>query len=258
MKQNRRNFLKKAGLVTVAGMTLPLSALKMLTPSEAVALTTGDKAKRWGFVVDTTKCVGCGLCVKACKLENNTPYESNVARTWVERYVQRKSGRVTIDSPGQARGGFITNTPLGKPIADEEISKGYFVPKLCNHCDKPSCVSVCPAGATYKTSDGVVLVDRSWCIGCGFCITNCPYGARYFHPVWEVIDKCTFCYHRITKGMNSACVDACAFGARKIGMLNDPDSEVQQIILRERVAVLKPESHNYPQVFYIGLDHLVK
>ncbi len=257
MKQTRRNILKKAGLITVAGMTIPLGALRILTPDEAIALTKNDQRKRWGFVVDTTKCIGCGLCVKACKLENKTPYESNVARTWVERYIQRDDGQVTIDSPRQGVEGFSTNDPLGKSLAAEDISKGYFVPKLCNQCDKPSCVSVCPAGATYKTSDGVVLVDHSWCIGCGFCITNCPYGARYFHPTWEVVDKCTFCYHRITQGKNSACVDACAFGARKIGLLNDPDSEVQQIILQERVTVLKPESHNYPQVFYLGLDHLV-
>lgn len=258
MKQSRRDFLSKAGLLTVAGMSVPLSALRLLNPSEAKAIAYDSKGKRWGFVVDTTKCVGCGLCVTACMQENKTPDARNLARTWVERYVQRKNGRVTIDSPRQGRAGYLSNDPLGEPIPDEEVSKGFFVPKLCNQCDKPSCVSVCPAGATYKTNDGVVLVDQSWCIGCGYCITNCPYGARFFHPEWEVIDKCTFCYHRITKGMNSACVDACAFGARKIGLLNDPESEVQQIILRERVTVLKPESHNYPQVYYIGLDHLVK
>ena len=258
MKTTRRKFLKKTGLLTVAGLTLPLSALRMLTPTEATAITSQNSGKRWGFVVDTTKCVGCGFCVRACKLENKTPYDSNLARTWVERYVQRRDGRVTIDSPRQGVAGFTKNDPLGRTIDDQDVSKGYFVPKLCNQCDRPSCVTVCPAGATYKTRDGVVLVDHNWCIGCGFCITNCPYGARYFHPKWEVIDKCTFCYHRISRGMNSACVDACAFGARKIGLLNDPESEVHQIILRERVAVLKPETHNYPQVFYIGLDHLVK
>jgi Fe-S-cluster-containing dehydrogenase component len=255
MKYSRRDFLK-LGAVTIAGMSIPLSALEILTPSAAAEITKPG-GKRWGFVVDTTRCIGCGMCVKACKLENDVTYDVNLSRTWVERYIQTKDGRVIIDSPKNARDGFIKNNPLGKEVPKENISKAFFVPKLCNHCDHPSCVSVCPAGATYKTPDGVVLVDRKWCIGCGYCITNCPYGARFFHPTEHVIDKCTFCYHRITKGMNSACVAACAFGARKIGDIRDPNSEVHKIISTQRVAVLKPETHNKPHVFYIGLDHIV-
>jgi Fe-S-cluster-containing dehydrogenase component len=165
---------------------------------------------------------------------------------------------VIIDSPKEGRNGFIKNDPQGKKIRDEDVAKGFFVPKLCNQCEKPSCVQVCPVGATYKTGDGVVLVDRKWCIGCGYCIMACPYGVRFFHPKYHVAEKCTFCYHRITKGMKAACVDACAFGARKIGLINDPQSEVHKIITTERVAVLKPEFGNEPHVFYIGLDHLVR
>jgi Fe-S-cluster-containing dehydrogenase component len=217
-----------------------------------------SEKKRWAFVVDTTKCVGCGMCVKACKLENEIPFDANVQRTWVERYIQMKDGEVVIDSPKGDRFGFTDDKPYGKDIKEDEIGKGFFVPKLCNHCEKPSCVQVCPAGATYKTSDGVVLVDRKWCIGCGYCITNCPYFARFFHPVTNVADKCTFCYHRITKGLNTACIDACAFGVRKIGHLNDPNSEIFKIINTQRVSVLKPEYGNEPHVFYIGLDHIVR
>ncbi len=69
-----------------------------------------------------------------------------------------------------------------KEVKPEEIAKAFFVPKLCNHCENPPCVQVCPVGATYQTQDGVVLVDRSWCIGCGYCVMGCPYGVRYFHP----------------------------------------------------------------------------
>ncbi len=264
MKLNRRDLLK-AGLISVAGSVIPLSALEILKPEALASLVREDsEEKRWGFVVDTTKCVGCGMCVKACKTENEIPFDANVSRTWVERYVVTKKGEVVIDSPKEARYGFTKNdpgyteNPVGKKINEADIAKGFFVPKLCNQCEKPSCVQVCPVGATYKTADGVVLVDRTWCIGCGYCIMNCPYGARFFHPVLNTAEKCTFCYHRITKGMKSACVDACAFGARKIGLLNDPNSEIQKIITTERVAVLKPEYGNEPQVFYLGLDHIVR
>jgi len=255
MEQSRRNFLK-LGLITIAGVAIPLSAFEFLTP-KAVAEIADGKGKRWGFVVDTVECIGCGMCIKACKLENNTTYDVNLARTWVERYIQTKDGRVIIDSPKQARDGFISNDPLGNKVPHENIAKGFFVPKLCNQCDRPPCVRVCPVGATYKSPDGVVLVDKKWCIGCAYCITACPYGARFFHPEWHVVDKCNFCYHRITKGMNSACVEACAFGARKIGDINNPESEVRKIIMTERVAVLRPDMSTKPQVFYIGLDRIV-
>lgn len=255
--QTRREFIKLGG-VTLAGgaISMRLGVFDFLKP-EAVADITAGPAKNWGFVVDTTKCVGCGMCVKACKLENGVPFDSPVSRTWVERYIKTKDGEVIIDSPKLARDGYITNEPLGKQIPEENISKAYFVPKLCNHCEHPSCVKICPVGATYKTSDGVVLVDKEWCIGCGYCITNCPYGARFFHPETHVVDKCTFCYHRISKGMKSACVEACAYGARKIGDLNDPNSEVHKIVNTQRVAVLRPDTHNMPKVFYIGLDMMV-
>lgn len=256
MNQSRRDFLK-TGLITIAGLTVPLSAFKFLTP-EAAANTVKDAKVRWAFVVDTTKCVGCGMCVKGCQAENELPYNVNMARTWVERYVVTKEERVVADSPKQARDGFIKNNPLGKEIPEDKIAKGFFVPKLCNQCDHPPCVEVCPAGATYKTSDGVVLIDRKWCVGCAACISNCPYSARFFHPTLHVAEKCNFCYHRITKGMNTACVDACAFGARKIGNLKDPNDPVTKIILNERVAVLKPEFHSHPQVYYVGLSYEVK
>lgn len=252
----RRDFIKN-GLIFAGGMTISLSALEILTPKALASITHSTK-RRWGFVVDINKCVGCGMCVKACKMENEVPFEANVSRTWVERYVQLKNGELLIDAPHEARYGYTKNDPRGKEIDNAEITQGFFVPKLCNQCEKPSCVQVCPVGATYKTEDGVSLVDRSWCVGCGYCVQNCPYGARFIHPKVNTAEKCNFCYHRITKGMTSACVQACAFGARKIGMVNDPESEVHKIITTQKVAVLKPEYGNEPHVFYLGLNHLVK
>ncbi|HHO47627.1 MAG TPA: 4Fe-4S dicluster domain-containing protein [Desulfobacteraceae bacterium] len=257
MTCSRRTFLKNAVKGAIAG-ALPVAAFRLLSPAQARSAVE-DASVRWGFLVDTAKCVGCGMCVKACKLENEIPYDAPVTRTWVERYVVTRDGRTHADSPMGARDGF-TDRKIhgGEAIDPSEIVKAFFVPKLCNQCDKPSCVQVCPVGATYATGDGIVLVDRSWCIGCGHCIMACPYGVRFFHPVHKVAEKCNFCYHRITKGMKPACVEACPFGARHICNLKDHDDPVTRIILNERVAILKDEYGTKPNVFYLGLDHNVR
>jgi Fe-S-cluster-containing dehydrogenase component len=256
MSCSRRDFLKNTFKTTLAS-ALPLSAFRLLSPAEVKAYT-GDSSIRWVFLVDTNKCVGCGLCVKACKLENEVPYDPPVTRTWVERYVLMKNGQSHIDSPFGGRDGYTDAKIDENEIPPDQITKGFFVPKLCNQCKKPACVQVCPVGATYQTQDGVVLIDRKWCIGCGYCIMACPYGMRFFHPVYKVAEKCTFCYHRITKGMKTACVQACPFDARQIGNLKDPNDPVTKIIMDERVAVLKDEYGTKPQVYYIGLDTNVR
>jgi len=256
MNRSRRKFIKTA-IAGSIGATLSLDAFKVLSPAEVKA-AVGDPAIRWCFLVDTYKCVGCGFCVKACKKENEVPYDAPVTRTWVERYVVTKDGTTHTDSPLGARDGFTTQKIRDEEIDPDDIAKAFFVPKLCNQCEKPACVQVCPVGATFQTKDGVVLVDRTWCIGCGYCIMACPYGVRFFHPVYKVAEKCTFCYHRISKGMQTACVQACPFGARQIGNLKNPEDPVTKIILTERVAVLKDEYGTKPRVFYIGLDEKVR
>jgi len=255
----RRDFLKSTA-VFVSGAALSLSALEILEPGEVLA---ANPDLRWGFLVDTYKCVGCGFCVKACKIENEIPLEADVTRTWVERYVITKEGKTWIDSPKGALHGFTDkkidlNAEGMEKVPDEDIDKAFFVPKLCNQCSNPPCVQVCPVGATYQVSDGVVLVDRSWCIGCGYCIMGCPYGVRFFHPVVHTADKCTFCYHRITKGENTACAQACPFGARRIGNLRDPRDPVAKAVLNQRVGILREEFGTNPNVYYIGLSKEVR
>jgi len=259
----RRNVLAKI-FKSAASLAVALPLAQVLNPKKAHAQTVEkSKSVRWGFLIDTEKCVGCGMCVKACKLENEVPFEANVSRTWVERYVLTKDGVVHADSPKAARDGF-TDAKIDQgempplTIKDDDINKAFFVPKLCNQCENPPCVQVCPVGATYQTPDGIALVDRSWCIGCGYCIMACPYGARFFHPKYHVADKCTFCYHRISKGLKPACVMACPFGARQIGNLKDPNDPVTIAINTERVTVLKEEFGTKPQAYYLHMSKEVK
>jgi tetrathionate reductase subunit B len=255
----RRDFLKNS-IMVIAGASVPLSALEWVDPNKVLA---ANPDIHWAFLIDTYACVGCGFCVKACKIENDIPLEANVTRTWVERYVYTKDDRRYIDSPKGALYGFIdSRIDQGesglRDVDAKEVGKAFFVPKLCNHCLTPPCTQVCPVGATYKTDDGVILVDKTWCIGCGYCIMACPFGARYFNPITHVADKCTFCYHRITKGMDTACVNACPFGARKMCNIRDIHDPVTQIILNDRVGVLKDEFGTKPQAFYIGLASEVR
>lgn len=255
----RRDFLKQC-ITVIVGASVPLSALTFVDPKKVLA---ANPKIQWAFLVDTTKCVGCGFCVKACKTENDIPLEANVTRTWVERYVYTKDDRRYVDSPKGALNGYTeARIDLGKgefkEIDKDNVGKAFFVPKLCNHCSSPACTQVCPVGATYKADNGVVLVDRKWCIGCGYCIMACPYAARFFHPVLKVADKCTFCYHRLSKGLDSACVNACPFGARKMGNIRDINDPVTKIIMNERVGVLKDEFGTKPQAFYIGLAQEVR
>lgn len=255
----RRDFLKSS-IVVLAGTSVPVAVLEWLDPAEVLA---SRPEIRWVMLVDTYKCAGCGFCVKGCKTENDIPMDANVTRTWVERYVVTHGGEVLADSPRGGRDGF-TDPRLEvqgeerREIPEEEIAQAFFVPKLCNQCENPPCAQVCPVGATYATREGVVLVDRKWCIGCGYCVMGCPYGARFFHPVHKTADKCTFCIHRLEKGMKTACAEACAFGARRIGNLRDPKDPVAKVVLSRRVGVLKDEYGTRPQVYYLGLSKEVR
>jgi Fe-S-cluster-containing dehydrogenase component len=170
----------------------------------------------------------------------------------VERYVIRDWGfeHITVDSPDGGKNGF--------PPPSDGNGKSFFVPKLCNHCADSPCTQVCPVGATFHTVDGVVLVDQNYCVGCRYCIQACPYGCRYFHPTKHVADKCTLCYHRITKGLTTACCEVCPTGARKLADLKDPADPVHEFLKTHSVQVLKPHLATGAKAFYNGLDGSVR
>jgi Fe-S-cluster-containing dehydrogenase component len=198
--------------------------------------------------VQIDKCIGCGRCAFACKEENDVPRDPFYFRTWVERYVIDKDGKVLVDSPEGGINGFPAQSE------DENFLRSFFVPKLCNHCGNPPCVQVCPVGATFQTKDGVVLVDKDYCLGCRYCIQACPYGARYLHPESKTADKCTFCYHRIKKGLLPACVEVCPTQARIFGKLDTASSPLTRLKRMNAVQVLKPSLNTEPNVLYTNLD----
>jgi tetrathionate reductase subunit B len=130
-----------------------------------------------------------------------------------------------------------------------------FLPRLCNHCRHPACVDVCPTGATWKREeDGIVVVDPDICIGCKYCMQACPYDARFINPETGAADKCDFCLHRVSQGVAPACVNTCQGRARIFGDVNDPQSEVAQLIANNPVTVLRPGKGTEPMVFYIAAD----
>lgn len=238
---DRREFLrqcsKAAPILLVAG------------PASLLASESYDPSGHYyGMGVYVDKCIGCGRCADACKVENDVPREPFFYRTWVERYIIRPDDEVSVDSPNGGIDGF---PPIG---TEKDVLRTFFVPKLCNHCAEPPCVQVCPVGATFATKDGVVLVDKDYCVGCRYCIQACPYGARFLHPVSRTAEKCTFCYHRVTKGLLPACVEVCPTQARVFGELKGRSSPLARFMRFNELQVLKPNLNTRPKVYYTGLD----
>jgi len=180
------------------------------------------------------------------------PREPFFYRTWVERYMIPKEGEA-----------IVTNIHTGLAPEDEAptskpILRSFFVPKLCNQCEHPPCVQVCPVGATFKTADGVILVNDKTCIGCRYCIQACPYGARYLHPDTDTADKCTFCYHRLNRGLLPACVEVCPTQTRVIGDLHSAASPMTRFKRMNKTFVLKANLNTEPKVLYANIDGEVR
>jgi len=184
-----------------------------------------SKKPRWGFLIDLRRCIGCHSCTVACKAENEVPL--GVFRCWVKTVEVGRYPRV----------------------------RRMFLPQLCNNCENPPCVAVCPVEATWKREDGIVVVDPHKCIGCRYCMASCPYGVRYLHPTMNIVEKCHWCVHRVERGLRPACVEACPAGARIFGDLNDPDSGISRMLSLNPIQGLKPDLGTGPQTFYIGMDN---
>lgn len=256
---DRRSFLKIVGL---SALGVSSGAWEVLQPGEvdaahghAAAEHVEKAATRWAMVVDMRRCKdekGCTKCIDACRLVHNIPVIDNPKREvkwiWKEEYEH-----AFPDSHNE--------------YMPDELKETPFI-LMCNHCDHPPCVRVCPTKATFKRPDGIVAMDYHRCIGCRFCMAACPYGSRnlnWINPrlyikeinnefptrMKGVVEKCNFCVERLAKGLQPACVEACHCGALLFGNLHDPESNVRRV-LRSNVSIRrKPELGTHPCVFYL-------
>ncbi len=185
---------------------------------------TSPKPKRYGFVIDNRRCIGCHACTVACKQEHNTPVGVN--RTWL-KYVEK--------------GTF-------------PHSRRVFSVHRCNHCSDAPCVDICPVRSLFVRPDGIVDFDSQRCIGCKACMQACPYDALHIDPHSHTSTKCNYCAHRVDGGMEPACVVVCPVQAIISGDINDPNSRISLSLSRTAVSVRKPEKNTQPRLFYIDGD----
>jgi molybdopterin-containing oxidoreductase family iron-sulfur binding subunit len=198
------------------------------------------------MVIDLNRCVGCQACTVASKAENGTPQ------------------------------GILYTKVLDQVSGEYPNVRKQFVPVLCNHCQSAPCQRVCPTGATSKREDGLVLVDQDKCFGCRACYVACPYNNRIFvkkgnlkggyfgnqkTPYEEVkykehqdgiVQKCTFCSHRVDEGLKPSCVQTCPADARIFGDLDDPESQVSRLIRSRGGRQALCEDNTDPSVYYLS------
>ena len=248
---SRRDFMKVLAQVGISAVVAE-GLVKLSAPKRTGASSGAtDSPYHWVMVIDLGRCTGCNYCTYACKAANDT-------------------------APG------IFWNAVYKD--EETFSEEVYIPRPCMHCEHAPCVDVCPVGATYHRPDGLVAMDYDLCIGCRYCQVACPYGSRYFN--WEpnngpnpaadewgdpqverrqrgVVEKCTFCTHRIDAGLAAGlvpgvhedatpnCVNACPVEARTFGDLNNPDSAVSRLLDTRESMVLREELGTHPRVYYL-------
>ena len=133
-------------------------------------------------------------------------------------------------------------------------AKRHFSVMRCNHCDDAPCITICPTGALFRAANGVVDFDDSNCIGCKGCMNACPYDAIYINPETNTANKCNFCNHRVTRGLEPSCVVVCPTNAIRVADLDDPGDSVTKLIARSDTAVRAPQQQTLPKVHYRGAD----
>ena len=258
MSVDRRNFLKMAGLASVAtigGGKAIEAVAQTASGAEFKEMAGGKSAHRWAMVIDTRKCLeheDCNSCQAACHKIHNVPEFDNPKDEikWIWKH--------------DAHGAFPEQIHHHMP--HDMAHKNFIV--MCNHCDNPPCVRVCPTQTTWRREDGIVMMDMHRCIGCRYCITACPYGSRSFN--WRdprphiddmnadfptrcrgVVEKCNFCAERLAQGLMPACVEACEHKALTFGDIEDPESKVRHLLEEHHSIRRKPSLGTHPEVYYL-------
>ena len=280
MDTQRRKFLKIAGVTALAGISAPavikLTSSPALASSEEHGEAAGHTAPaeahtaeghgveqapsglRLGMLIDMRKLYGrpdlMDKAVAACHKVHNVPH------------IEGKKSEIKWLWHAPFENVFPEHSSYHESKITEE--NDYMV--LCNHCDEPPCVRVCPTKATFRDAKtGIVAMDFHRCIGCRFCMMGCPYGARSFNwmdprpyikeynadfptRMRGVVEKCNFCGERLALGQEPACVEAVKeVGAFVFGDLNDPNSEIRQRLAQDHTIQRKPSLGTKPSVFYI-------
>jgi len=191
MKLARRTFLKFSGLA--AGSSL------LFGPENAFAYSAEKNTKQTSMLIDTTRCIGCQACERACSERNSliAPVGEPSVST----------ARVTDDAHYTVVNAFQTD-------------KGtVFCKTQCMHCDQPACVSACLVNAMYKTKEGPVIWKEDKCMGCRYCMLACPFDVPKFEygSINPRVMKCIFCYKQLVNGTKPACVQACPQEAIQMG-----------------------------------------
>jgi len=241
MSISRRKMLTASAAALAGAMVAPGLRLVELavakSPEEAVTAM-----RRWGILVDVAKCNDCDACVTACREENGWQGHNRPATDaqWIRKVTLR----------------------------DKETGYVQTLPLMCQHCEHPPCVDVCPTGASFKRADGIVLVDKHICIGCRYCMMACPYKARSF--VHEdttgqkpyaprgkgTVESCTLCVHRVDDGRIPACVEACSKDGHQalvFGDLKDANSDIRKRLAAVSSTQLRPDLNLNTGVRYSGL-----
>jgi molybdopterin-containing oxidoreductase family iron-sulfur binding subunit len=258
MELSRRKFLKKA-----AGLSALLfgskTAFELLLPGqvEAQYLPKPEAltAERWAMVVDMAKMDEDTIqkCVEACHRTHNVPDIAKENPRHIIKWIWTETYEHTFPGTEQEH-------------VAESVKDRLFV-VLCNQCDNPPCVRVCPTKATWQREDGIVMMDMHRCIGCRFCMAACPFGSRNFnwrdprpfikeknpdYPTREigVVEKCDFCVVRLAQGLMPACVEV-SNGGLIFGDLADENSPVRKALRAHYSIRRKPYLGTDPQVYYI-------
>ena len=257
---SRRDILQIAGITGGAAIVTQIVTSGPLSPDAIQGIERGHDEEstsehEWHMGIDLAACIGCQYCVWACQATNDVPSDEM---------------RWNVGFPDRMESG-----------------TDFFMTRPCLHCQEAPCVKVCPVGATFSREDGIVVMDYDRCIGCRYCEVACPYDVRRFNwklskeenayqPNWGVaeverrtrgvVEKCTFCNHRIDRGLEQgltpgadhaatpARVNACPVNARVFGNIKDPESPISKFLKDNETFRLREDFGTEPRVHYVRPD----